>query len=453
MDKNIIIGKLKTICYRTKKISAQNFQNKYLKIWTRNGIDVFLEKDEVVIFNDIIKEIFSDLNVYQNFAISDIEKELQVIISKVLKEQVNNREEKIENEINALLKSLNSKIMEWVFIFPLENLKLSMKQLKLNDIILYRLTNYRANKYLKSVRNNLLKNPSYQDNVQSVDQQVEQIKNLYVSRLINKVCAEIKVEGSLDGARQKALRKIDVILGFIKLFSPVGTASAKSYFGLQGEIMPNNLRSILNYKSDQTDFHPRLERTGYLYPYQIDKETIKTMQQYGIRILLKIENKNIRNDVETRLLNSILWYSKAFDIPIFRNPKGASSRSNISEETEFFSFGDKFLKLIVSLESLLIFGRENKRDNISKRSSYIITDSHENRVGIQNYLKNAYDMRSKIVHDGEYVVSQDELLKLMFYVQHVIITFIRFMNKWKIKSNEDFYQWLEKNRLKDRRIE
>lgn len=456
MDKNKIIGKLKSICFKTKKISPQDFQNKYLKIWTRDRISVFLEKDEALIFNEIVKEIFSDPVLYQNFSVADIEKKLQEIISKVLKEQVNKREEKIKNEIDIFLQSLNSKIKEWVFIFPIENLNLPIRQLKLNDIIFYRFTNYRANKYLKIIRNNLDQNPYYQNNRQFIDQFVNQIKAYNVSPLIDKICAEIKTKGTLDGARQRALRKLDFILSFIKLFTPVGDSSAKSYFGLLGEIIPPNRRSILSYKSDKTEFHPRIERTGYLYPYEIDKEKTKTMRQYGLRTLLNIEKKNNRTDLETRILNSILWYSKAFDIPIFRKPEGTKLQSNdsfVSEETEYFSLGDKFLKLIVALESLLIFGRENKRDNISRRSSYIITDSHENRVEIQKYLKKTYDIRSRIVHEGGYVVSQAETLKLMLYVQHVIISFICFKNKWKINTNEDFYQWLEKNRLRDRLIE
>jgi len=351
------------------------------------------------------------------------------------------------------LRALNSKIKEWVFIFPIENLKLKVRQLKLNDIILYRFTEHRANNYLKIIRNNLDQNPNYRSNRQFIDQFVNQIKTHNVSRLLNKTCAEIKIRGTLDGARQRALRRLDFILGFVKLFSPVGVISAKSYFGLLGEIIPSNWRSILSYKSDRTEFHPRMERTGYLYPFEIDKEKIKNMRTYGLRLLLDIEKKNEKTDLETRILNSILWYSKAFDTPIFRATEASRLKSDsdgTSEESEFFSLGDKFLKLIISLECLLIFGRENKRDNISRRSSYILTDSYDQRAKIQKHLKEAYDVRSKIVHEGGYVVSWEETRKLMLHVQHIIITLVRFRNKWKIKNNEDFYQWLEKNRLRDR---
>jgi len=453
MDNQIIINKLKHICFKKKKFSAQNFQEIYSRIWTKKGFTVFLEKDESAIFNEIVKEVFSDPIIHQNYSMNDVEKSVQEIISKVLKEPRKNREEKIKNEVDLFLQSLISNINDWAFIFPIENLKLSIRQLKINDVILYRFNRYRAKKYLEMVRSNLDQNKYYEnkDNVKS--QLINQIRKYAVFPLLNRTCAEIRVKGTQDGARQKALRKLDFALSSIKLFTHVSNLSLKSYFGLSGEIIPSNIRSILGYKSDKTEFHPRTERTGFLFPYELDKEKTKIMKKYGLNIILGIERETDKTDLETRLLNSILWYSKAYDIPVVREAKDArlkSGNSKQSEESEFFSLGDKFLKLIVALECLLIFGRENKRDNISKRSSYILTYSYNERAKIQKYLKEAYDIRSKIVHEGGYAVSQSETLKLMYYIQQVIITFIRFKNKWKIKTNEDFYQWLEKNRLQDR---
>ncbi len=66
-------------------------------------------------------------------------------------------------------------------------------------------------------------------------------------------------------------------------------------------------------------------------------------------------------------------------------------------------------------------------------------------------LQNAYNIRSKMVHEGDYSVTQGEAIELMNLVQHIILTLIKFIGRWKIKTNEDLYQWLEKNRLRDRK--
>lgn len=453
MDNQIIINKLKQICFKEEKLRAQEFQRKYSKIWSRRGITVFLERDENIIFNEIIKEIFSNTKIHHNFSWKDVEKAVQDIITRALKEPRKKREEKIRNEVDSFFQSFSRNINDWIFIIPIENLKLSIRQLKINEVIFYRFTRYRANKYMEMIRSNLDRNKYYSNKENIKRALINDIKKLFVVKLVNNTCVEIQVKGTLDRARQKALRKLDIVLSFLKLFVPVDNSSLKSYFGPYGDIVPSNIRSILGYKSDKTEFHPRTERTGYLFPHDLDKEKIKSMKELGLNIILGIERKDNKADLEKRLLNSILWYSKAFDIPVVREVKDATSRpgsSTQSEENEFFSLGDKFLKLIVALECLLIFGRENKRDNISKRSSYILTDSYDERVKKQRYFKKAYDIRSKIVHEGGYIVSQEETLKLMNYVQCIIIRFIRFKNRWKIKTNEDFYQWLEKNRLQDR---
>jgi hypothetical protein len=361
------------------------------------------------------------------------------------------REEKIKEEIDAFLQDLHSKISEWIFIFPIENLKLSVKQLKLNDVKFFNFTKYHENNYLKSLQANLKQNPHYRNNEEFIKSYLNQIKEKFFKPFTNIMTrAEIKVHGTLKGAEQKALRKLDLTLGIIKLFTRISSFSLKNYFGLHGELIPHSIRGSLNYKSDKTEFNPKLEKTGYLYPFDLNKEDIKSMKKYGLRKILEMERKDNKTDLEKRILNSLIWFSKAYDVPICR--KSGSQQSQNYTDTEYYNLGDKYLKLMIALECLLIFGMENKKDNLSKRCSYIITDSLEERQRIQNYIKNAYNIRSKIVHDGEYLVTQDEASELMIFVQHLILTLIKFTGRWKIKTTEDLYQWLEKNRLRDRRI-
>lgn len=452
MNKRLIINKIKFICFnKTETPSSSGKEPRFSRLWTREGSTVTLNRDEAKAFSEIVNELFSDPTIYQNFSIVDINKALEEIISKVLQEPRNKREEKIKEEIDVFLQDLNSKISEWIFIFPVENLKLSVKQLKLNDVKIFNFTKYHANKYLKSLQANLDQNPHYRNNEEFIKSYLNQIKERFIKPLTNiKICAEIKVHGTLKGAEQKALRKLDLTLGIIKLFTPINSYSLKNYFGLYGELIRHSKRESLNYKSDKTEFNAKLEKTGYLYPFDLNREDINSMKKYGLNKILEIERKNNKTDLEKRILNSLIWFSKAYDIPICRKPDSPQSQN--STDTEYYNLGDKYLKLMIALECLLIFGMENKKENLSKRCSYVITDSFEERQRIQNYIKNAYNIRSKIVHEGEYSVTQDEASELMKFVQHSILTLIKFIGRWKIKTNEDLYQWLEKNRLRDRKI-
>jgi len=181
MDNQIIINKLKHICFKEKKFYAQNFKERHYQIWTKKGFTVSLEKDESVIFDEIVKEVFSDPIIHQNYSVNDVEKSLQEIISKILKGPRKKREEKIKNEVDLFFQSLSANINDWVFIFPIENLKLSIRQLKINDVILYRFNRYRTKKYLEMVRSNLDQNKYYKnkDNVKS--QLINQIQKYTVS--------------------------------------------------------------------------------------------------------------------------------------------------------------------------------------------------------------------------------------------------------------------------------
>lgn len=102
------------------------------------------------------------------------------------------------------------------------------------------------------------------------------------------------------------------------------------------------------------------------------------------------------------------------------------------------------------MECLLIFGKETKAFNLKIRSSYLLSDNKDVRQKIQKYMQQIYETRSKIVHEGGYVVSKRETDAFMNIVQSIIMGLIKFKDKWRIKTNEDLYQWFEKNRLNDR---
>ena len=227
------------------------------------------------------------------------------------------------------------------------------------------------------------------------------------------------------------------------------------YFGLKGEIVPRSIRSIIRERKDKQSFNPSRETIGYLFPFKLDKTRLNFMRKNGFNKLKTIIVKKKQTDVEKRLINSILWYSKACDIPDIkkveeRKPFSKKDRAD-NEEIEFFNLSDRFLKLMISLECLLIFGRENKRVSLATRSSYVLTDNKEQRKRLQDYVKKRYDTRSKIVHEGSFVASKTETNGFMNYVQSVIISLLIKKDVWRLNTDEDLYQWFEKNRLRDRR--
>ena len=142
MNKQFIIDHLKKICFNPKPLSSRPFTYEHLKIWTREGITVFLDKNELQNYNEILKEIITDPAIYQGFSMKDIEKSVQEIISRVLRTEPEGRENKIIEEVDSLVANLNRRVHDWIIVVPLENIELVLRQFKVGDVLLLRFTRY-----------------------------------------------------------------------------------------------------------------------------------------------------------------------------------------------------------------------------------------------------------------------------------------------------------------------
>ena len=452
MDKNKLIENLKKICLDTKPLTPNFFkERKFSKMWMRKEISVFLNQEDLKPYYDILKEIVLDPNIAQNFSLKDIENQVQEVISNVLKLATNElKTNKITEEVDNLIKNLESKIEDWIFILPIENLKLIRRTINIGDVKLFTFTKNQYSKHLKNYKLILNNNEHYKNNKKFKDDAINNFKKYFLNNLINWTCAEVKVKGTNEGAKQVAIKKTDLALSAIKLYNYSNDDFYKRYFGIKGEIIPPNNRQIISLKVNQHHLNTSLEKIGYMYPFELDKQRLKFMFKNGFKKLALLYNKKKKTDLDQRIINSVYWYSKAFDVPEVKKVDDGKVKTQPTEEVEYFNLGDKFLKLTIALECLLIFGKENKAYNLKTRSSYLLEDRKEQRIELQKYMQKAYETRSSIVHEGGYGVSKKETNAFMNYVQSVIIVLIKFKERWRLKTNEDLYQWFEKNRLNDR---
>ncbi len=452
MNKEKITENLKAICLNTQPITPETFkEHKYSKMWMREGINVFLSKEDESYYDDIIKEIITERSIVQNFAIADIEKSIQEIISRVLKLKTKKgKENKIVKEVNNLISELNKQIEEWEFIIPIENMDIVSRKFKIGEVELFKFTKYQYNKKLKEYKRILNANKYYKNKEDERMNIIEFFKRNNLKPLINYTCAKVIVKGTHSGAKQVALKKIDFELSLIKLSGYYNDSSNRMYFGIKGEIIPYITRTIIGKKTNGNVIYPTMEKTGCLQKFVLGSTRRIFMRKNGFDKIRKLITKMNKTDFDNKLLNAIFWYSKAYDIPETKKVEDKKVSTRSYEEVEYFNLGDKYLKLMIAMECLLIFGRENKSYNIKTRSSYILTDDKEQREKLQKYIQKAYETRSKIVHKGGYIISKVATNSFMNYVQATIIALIKSKDKWRIRRNEDFYQWCEKNRLLDR---
>ncbi len=90
--------------------------------------------------------------------------------------------------------------------------------------------------------------------------------------------------------------------------------------------------------------------------------------------------------------------------------------------------GDKFLKLSNALETLLVFDkREPIAHSVSERCAFSLNDNlrHVSKLEIKNIVKELYNTRSQIVHEGDTFVSRIQIFDMIELIQVLIHKIIK----------------------------
>lgn len=306
MNKATIVENLKKICLSTKPLTPELLKEyKYSEMWMREGITVFLSQGDIEYYYSILKEILREPNIARSFSIDDIEKEVQGIIFRILKLKTMEKETQIQKEVDNIIKNLNAKIDEWTFILPIENLKLMRKYLTIGEVKFFVFSKYQYSKWLREYKYILDNNKHYKDKNNFKKEDIKKFRERLLNPLLNSTCAKIKVKGTNSGAKQVAIKKVDLALSCIKLYSYPNDSFYKRYFGIKGEIIPPNIRPILSQKEGQHHLNPSLESTGYAYSFELDTDRLNFMYKNGFNKLKDVLNKKNKTDLEQRIINTI----------------------------------------------------------------------------------------------------------------------------------------------------
>lgn len=132
---------------------------------------------------------------------------------------------------------------------------------------------------------------------------------------------------------------------------------------------------------------------------------------------------------EKRLLSSISWAGKA--VGLHKNNKELA-----------------FLFYAISLETLII--PQSDRESITKKlkariSKLLANEKNYSKAAVEKKVAALYDIRSKIVHDGEYEVSEGDLALIKFFARNCIGAFLCDVDLISIKTTEQFQEWFDKD--------
>lgn len=313
-----------------------------------------------------------------------------------------------ENEINN---TIENDFKKFEFISHIDNLKLSRK-IKIADVVLFPY------------------DPSTSDLAYVND-------NEYISDDFfrdNEVYARTCVYGSKDYAIKKSEVKIKMALNILKFLLPDHLTN----FNLDGETINNIFRDHILLNSNELfgwgsrivgDFH---------FHCDIDDNLLKEMS-FNLEILSSLF-KNNRSTFENNLLSAIYWFGEAVSQGMMKYRDADNKYSTELDNFEYFNAYPKLLNLIISLETVFIYGNEDKSKSISSKVSALIANPGYDEF-ISEFLKEIYISRSKIVHSGIVYISKNDLNTLVNYTRAAIfkLAFINHLNRDKISYFNKIY--------------
>lgn len=391
-----------------------------------------------------VSSMLSNHDIRLNFKRDELVRKMDEVIQNVAKYSQAKRKKMIKKELKNLEAYFCNEIGEWLILVPIDNLVLKVRSLRIGSVRLFNFNTAARKKIRKTYWDILKNNPHYslewkRDFIQRED-------DLLVKTLEGKVCGEFRDRGRLEKIHQRAIEEVSRCLEIIKFYSFSDYEFTGRSFGITGEIIyPSIVRAFVRYELGRPHADPFLERIGPLHGFELDDQRIAFMKRNGLGELNVVLSKDKQTVLEQRLMTSIHWFSTALDAMI------SIGRERFKQKPESrvqLMLGDSLVKLVMALESLLVFnGEEPISNTLAERVAFLLERKYKQRLELKSFLKEIYDARSKVVHRGSKVESREKIKELTYISFAAILRFLKNRRRMKVKTEQDLRMWFEKKKL------
>jgi hypothetical protein len=200
-----------------------------------------------------------------------------------------------------------------------------------------------------------------------------------------------------------AEEEIEHALNILRFYGVLGnnTRMRQAFIGPEGTIFQG--RYITLCLAGDRYFLP-WRITGYLHEFEIDANTLASMDKLSFRRLLEISKKSQeeRTALERLLVTAVDFYGRAISEP---NPRNA------------------YITFLISLESLLLKEGE-PRSLLAERVALVVGKDAETRTALFEQTRTAYKLRSDIIHHGFDDVTEDDVWRVSSIGFQVIVRLI-----------------------------
>ena len=454
MNKDFIVGSIKKMFNENMiesfvlkdNLKGSKYQMWWATFWEATG----LTKEGSVLFRKVVENILGSPEISEIVTHEEVISYLQSTLTDLIKIRTEDRLKFIIKEGNSIEKNLNSLRENVELIFSILNLELKVRALQIGNVKIFNFSNHQLQKELEFRKQIMNNTPYFIDKPSEIKSWMERYKKDLKEKYYNKVCAKIDSNKTPKRNYEDSIQEIQTALACLKLFSDHIHVRNNCQFGLEGSIVKmGELVCLIKFKNG-TSWKGDGGLIGYINKFTINHNFIKNANSKGLMILKSILVQTNKKEIEKRILNSVFWYAKSYDVSLAKYQKNKKDK-NKDDQLNILTheIGEKFLKLVICLESLLLFKdfKEDKKEYVKQRSSFLLLCSQKDEKRVKKIIEESYNIRNNIVHQGYVNVTYSQLIYLDFYVKAMIINLIKNYKKWNLETNLDLYKWFEKKRL------
>ena len=218
----------------------------------------------------------------------------------------------------------------------------------------------------------------------------------------------------LNHGKKMALERFREVIHFLRFLgnSVCGDHCGQS-FGLRGEVEQGQVTELTFFGSHGS----AIAMKNLSFPIEMAKIKPDYINLFN-SILVKSPEK--RTEMEHRLINAIVWMSKAIQKP--------------SDST-------KFLSCCIAIESLLCGDvKETISKTLSERLAFLLAKKKEDRVSLVKKMKKIYGIRSQIAHEGKPKKDGDIIIYLPYVMHYAKLSIFKVANLLSKEGWEKFEQ-------------
>jgi len=239
--------------------------------------------------------------------------------------------------------------------------------------------------------------------------------------LLGKTCIETYVD-AVDAlaARNIAEKQVRLTLDILNFYANVLLTQLQHRLCLAGDELPARRWYVVSSEV-RTEASVSDGRIGPLFPFSFDMIKPERLGYERISILLQ---KLKVSKLENRILAALQWAGRAL----------------VERRKE-----EAFLLFAISLEALLLKDEVASEitERFALRASYLAISKPEARIKAYRELKKLYGTRSKIVHAGNTRITDEELAKIRFFAETILLTMLSVSPFASMIEEAELEDWFE----------